>query len=249
MLLNAIFLWACALSRPQSLSSHESLYFARAVDAFADAPRRLTKVVDVVQGASLLALYLLTSGRLSEGSFYLSAAASLALQWGLHRASNATPTHESPIALDPAFVLPPPADAIEAGERALTFWHVFFLDAAWSPALQRPRTIGDAPGALGAVTVPWPQDMADYETASSFSFSINCNSVAMCCTSQRTLTCTHTQGNFATLGDGATVHAFLAPQTHVSAFASGFSSAALRAKAAALLDAATALSASWDTGV
>ncbi|KAI0032891.1 hypothetical protein K488DRAFT_48857 [Vararia minispora EC-137] len=215
VLMNAIYLWACYLSRPQALSQHESLYLSRATDAFNDAHRGLTKVVDVVQGCCLVALYLLTNGRLSEGSFYLSSAASLAVQWGLHR--RVSEVIDSAISLDPSFVLPPPMDSVEQGERNLAFWQVYYLDSCWSPVLQRPRTIEDGRNMMSSITAPWPLEMEEYEA-----------------------------GTFPSVTDVPTVQTFLAHQGQVSSYPSGFSVSALRVKAAALVDAATRISSGWD---
>jgi hypothetical protein len=219
VLMNAIYLWACYLSRPQPLSQHEALYLERATNAFSDALRTLSKVVDVVQGCSLIALYLLTTGRLSEGSFYLSSAASLAVQWGLHR--HGAEVIDSGIALDSSFGLPAPLDPVEEGERSLAFWQVYYLDSCWSPVLQRPRIIEDGRDIMSSITAPWPQDMEEYE-AGSFAGGADAPCLA------------------------PTVQAFLASRGQVSGFAGGFSTAALRVKAAALVDTATKISSSWD---
>ena len=161
VLMNAIYLWACYLSRPQSLGQHEPLYLARSLDFLNEALQNSNKVIDIIQGCCLLSLYLLTNGRLLEGSYHASIAASLAMQWGLHRQVSEEP--DTGVCLDSSFKLPPPADAIERGERILAFWQVFILDRCWSVVLQRPSTIQDGRDMLTSITLPWPQDMQDYE--------------------------------------------------------------------------------------
>ncbi|KAI0319005.1 hypothetical protein OF83DRAFT_1055743 [Amylostereum chailletii] len=215
-LMNAIYLWACFLSRPQSLSQHEPLYLTRATEAFNDALQHMSKLVDVVQACCLLSLYMLTNGRLAEGSYYSSTAATLATQWGLHRRSSEQ--LDNALCLDPSFILPPAQDVIEEGERVLAFWQVFNIDRCWSVLLQRPPTFADGQDVVSGITVPWPQDMAEYET-----------------------------GNLNSLTDISTVQTFLVHQSQVAGLPGGFSNAALRAKASALFDAAVKISTSWSS--
>ncbi|THH14900.1 hypothetical protein EW146_g5492 [Bondarzewia mesenterica] len=203
VLMNAIYLWACYLSRPQSLGQHEPLYLTRALDFLNDALQNPSKAVDIIQGCCLISLYLLTNGRLLEGSYHASVAASLAMQWGLHRQ---------------VFKLPPAVDAIERGERILAFWQVFIVDRCWSVVLQRPSTIQDGRDIMTSITLPWPQDIEDYEA-----------------------------GSFSNLLDFATVQAFFMHSSQVPTFDGGFSNFALRAKASALFEQAVKLSCSWNS--
>ncbi|EIM82869.1 uncharacterized protein STEHIDRAFT_124203 [Stereum hirsutum FP-91666 SS1] len=214
-LMNAIFLWACYLSRAQSFGQHEALYLERATEAVRLAiATGSPKVVDVIQGSCLLSLYLLTTGRLVEGGMAASTAASLALQWGLHR--QVSEELMSAGFLDSPFTLPPPQDSIERGERILAFWQIYILDRCWSVVLQRPPTISDANDIISAITVPWPQDIEEYEAE-----------------------------NFNVLADFSTVQMFLAHQSQVNNFAGGFSSFALRAKASALFERAFRIASMW----
>ena len=161
MLMNAIYLWACYFSRTPSLNQHEPLYLERATEAFHDWLRAPTKVVDIIQGCCLLSQYLLVNGRIMEGSHYVSTAASLALQWGLHR--QGSERRDVGMSLEGTFALPPAHDTIDRGERILAFWQVFCLDRCWSAALHRPSLISDGPGGLSSIIVPWPQDIIEYE--------------------------------------------------------------------------------------
>ncbi|KAI0267056.1 fungal-specific transcription factor domain-containing protein [Gloeopeniophorella convolvens] len=217
VLMNSIFLWACYFSQAPNMSQHEPLYLSRATEAFHDWLLAPNKVVDVIQGCCLLAQYFLANGRVMEGSHYMSTATSLALQWGLHR--EASEQLGVGTSLEGSFSLPPTQDVIERGERILAFWQVFCLDRCWSVALHRPSLISDGPGVLSSITVPWPQDIVDYEA-----------------------------GNFNDLVHMNTVQTFLAHQVQVPSFTGGFSNFALRAKASALLDAAAKVASSWNTG-
>ncbi|KAI0058127.1 hypothetical protein BV25DRAFT_1912800 [Artomyces pyxidatus] len=217
-LMNAIYLWACFLSRA-SLAHHEPLYLSRALMALNDSMHNPTKIVDVIQASCLVSLYLLSNGRLAEGGHHASSAASMAMQWGLHRQLSEPPS--SGPSLDSSFVLPPAQDAIEQGERVLAFWQCFYLDHCWSVLLQRPAILYDGRDTLSAITVPWPQDMVEYES-----------------------------GNMINLLDFTTVQAFLAPHSQMSNFsAGGFSNFALQAKASALFEAATRVSSTWASSV
>ncbi|TCD61377.1 hypothetical protein EIP91_008531 [Steccherinum ochraceum] len=221
VLMNAIYLWACYLSRPGSLCEHEPLYLSRALAAVNDAIANPAKVVDFIQASCLLSVYFLSNGRLLEGSYHASAAASLALQWGLHQIGSgrdeyASASSPGAVERESTFRLEPAKDAIEQGERILAFWQVFNLDRCWSVALQRPATIPDSKHPWTAITTPWPQRMEDYETGE------------------------------VDIGTGSpTIHAFFIHQAQVSNAVGGFSTFALQAKAAALFEGASRLSSSW----
>ncbi|KIJ60067.1 hypothetical protein HYDPIDRAFT_32641 [Hydnomerulius pinastri MD-312] len=160
-LTNAIFLWACYVSRPGPLSEHESHYLNRSLEALSDALQYNNRVLDVIQASCLLSVYFLSNGRALEGSYHATAAASLAIQCGLHGVMMNRPMFETTGAIS-SFKLEPPKDAIQQGERILTFWQVFALDRCWSVVLQKPVTIPDGPEGYSSIVMPWPQDMDDY---------------------------------------------------------------------------------------
>ncbi|KIJ18475.1 hypothetical protein PAXINDRAFT_167077 [Paxillus involutus ATCC 200175] len=162
-LTNAIFLWACYISRPGPLSEHESHYLSRSLEALSDALQYNNRVLDVIQASCLLSVYFLSNGRVLEGSYHATAAASLAIQCGLHGVMMNRPVFETTGVMS-SFKLEPPKDAIEQGERILTFWQVFTLDRCWSTVLQRPMTIPDSPEGYLSIVLPWPQDMEEYES-------------------------------------------------------------------------------------
>lgn len=165
--MNAIFLWACYLSRPGQLSEHEPLYLSRAVRALNDAVEYPTKIIDLIQGACLLSVYYLSNGQLFQGNYYASIAASLAIHCGLHQIQSDDLTPQ-PNSLDwnPPFKLDPVKDAIEQGERILAFWQVFNLDRCWSVALHRPAVLSDNNHSWTRISTSWPQRMEDYEAVS-----------------------------------------------------------------------------------
>lgn len=162
VLTNAIFLWACYISRPGPLSTHESHYLSRALDSLSDALQYQSRLLDVIQASCLLSVYFLSNGRALEGSYHANAAASLAIQCGLHGAmTNRSSSFETTASISP-FKLDPPKDAIEQGERILTFWQVFVLDRCWSVVLHKPVTIPHGSDGYASIIMPWPQDMEEY---------------------------------------------------------------------------------------
>ncbi|KAI0708903.1 hypothetical protein C8T65DRAFT_739974 [Cerioporus squamosus] len=161
VLMNAIFLWACYLSRPGSLSQYEQLYLSRTSTALADALQYTNKAIDIIQACCLLSVYYISNGRLLEGSYYSAAASTLAIQCRLHQiGSENVPVHDN---WDASFDLPPPKDSIERGERISTFWQVYTLDRCWSVMLRRPATLPDSDHPWASITTPWPQRIEDYE--------------------------------------------------------------------------------------
>ncbi|KAI0779614.1 hypothetical protein C8Q74DRAFT_1316163 [Fomes fomentarius] len=162
VLMNAIFLWACYISRPGSLSQYEQLYLSRTTAALADALQYTSKALDIVQACCLLSIYYISNGRLLEGSYYSAVASTLAIQCRLHQIGSP----DSSMGLDSwdaSFGLPPPKDNIERGERISTFWQVYNLDRCWSVVLRRPATIPDSDHPWASITTPWPQRSEDYE--------------------------------------------------------------------------------------
>ncbi|THG95981.1 hypothetical protein EW026_g5767 [Hermanssonia centrifuga] len=217
VLMNAIYLWACYLSRPTSLSEHESLYLARALSAMNDAVADPSKVIDLIQASCLLSVYFLSNGRLLEGSYHSSAASSLAIQWGLHQIGSSEITSGAIMnEWDSTFRLDPPKDSIEQGERILAFWQIYDLDRCWSVALQRPGMLPDNKHPRTTITTPWPQSMAEYEAGD------------------------------LDIGSGSpTINAFFIHQAQATPLVGGFNPAALRVKVSALLEGANKLSQSW----
>lgn len=163
VLLNAMYLWSCFVSRPGPLSHHENHYLARALESLDEGLQDQGRVIDVIQASCLLSLYFLANGRLLEGSYHVSGAASMCVQWGLHGGISNAPVLGLADNL-PSFKLPPPIDPVEAGERILTFWQVYNLDRCWSVVLQRPPTIPDGQTASMSINTPWPLDIEEYES-------------------------------------------------------------------------------------
>lgn len=169
-LMNAIYLWACFISRPQPLSEHEDYFLARALEAQQEGLRMADKITDVVRASCLLALYFLATGRVLEGGYHSSAAAALAMQIGLHMDVPMEPLGFTN-GLDDLFSESKPLQTdIRRGERVLAFWQVYFVDRCWSVALRRPAVMPDGSSASHAVNLPWPQDLEDYASVCPLPF-------------------------------------------------------------------------------
>jgi len=136
---------------------------SRTLDSLTDALQYRNRLLDVIQASCLLSVYFLSNGRALEGSYHANAAASLAIQCGLHGAMTNRSSFESTASILP-FKLDPPKDAIEQGERILTFWQVFNLDRCWSVVLHKPVVIPDGSDGYPFIIMPWPQDMEEYAT-------------------------------------------------------------------------------------
>lgn len=158
VLMNAIYLWACFLSRPGPLSEQEPHFLAGTLAAMPDALGSPAHAVDLVRATCLLALYYLANGRLFEGSHHAGVAAAMAVQFGLHQidADDGAGLGDE---WEAGARLPPPQDAVERGERILAFWQAYNLDRCWSVALRRPSAIPDSDHPWAAITTPWPQRM------------------------------------------------------------------------------------------
>ncbi|KAK0505291.1 hypothetical protein EDD18DRAFT_1399387 [Armillaria luteobubalina] len=136
-LMNAIYLWACFVSRPEPLCEHEEHFLNQAIQAHQQGLRLADKVLDIIQASCLLSVYFLANGRLLEGSYHTSAAAALAIQQKID---------------------------LRRGERVLAFWQVYNLDRCWSVVLRKPPVLPDASNPWTSITCPWPQDMAEYDS-------------------------------------------------------------------------------------
>ncbi|KAJ3537951.1 hypothetical protein NMY22_g5379 [Coprinellus aureogranulatus] len=200
-LLNAIYLWACFVSRPEDLSQNEDHYLRLSLEAMPDA-LNTGRYIDAIRASCLLSMYFLTNGRLPEGTYHASAAAALADQLGMGRQGEMdTKSFKT--------------DAYEA-DRILAFWQVYNLDRCWSVALKRRPVLADGLHPQHMITAPWPQEISDYK-----------------------------MGHAVNVGQGPTIQAFLGGQIS----ANGFSTAALRVKASALLSQADRLTEGWYPGM
>jgi hypothetical protein len=154
--LNAIWVWACFLSRPGPLAASESQYLKLALDSLQLALADAGRLVDVVLASCLLAKYFYMCGRVLEGSYHHGAAAAVAVRWELHRAPGRAAANGG------CFGLAPCKDQREEGERIAAFWMVHDLDRCWNTVMTRAPSI---PESL-YIDVPWPQPADEYANVS-----------------------------------------------------------------------------------
>lgn len=164
--MNAIYLWACFVSRPEPLCQHEEHFLLQALEAHREGLRVGDQLVDIIRASCLLSVYFFSNGRIIEGSYHASAAAALAVQCGLH--AGVSPESIAWLS-DPsdAFDLKPLKTNFRESERILAFWQVYNLDRCWSVALHKPLVIPDGPDPWNSIHCPWPQDISEYEAVST----------------------------------------------------------------------------------
>jgi hypothetical protein len=117
-LLNAIYLWACFLSRPKPLAQQEGHFFSETTRTLGEALEDDNHLMDTIRASCLLALYLFVVGRISEGSHYQSAAATLVLRWELYRGPNSHKVNAG------SFGLGQLQSTLKDSTQVLTFWQV-----------------------------------------------------------------------------------------------------------------------------
>jgi hypothetical protein len=161
VLLNAIYLWACFLSRPGPLAQSEAHYLKATLNSLNEALQQPDKIMDTIQASCLLSLYFYSVGRITEASYHQGAAASLAVRWELYQA----PAKKLPTG--GCFSLDAPKSTVEQGERISTFWMVYNLDRCWSTVMNRVPCIPADKTSTFTVDVPWPQPVEDYQSVSS----------------------------------------------------------------------------------
>ncbi|KAI0028439.1 hypothetical protein K488DRAFT_89733 [Vararia minispora EC-137] len=166
-LLSSVYLWAIKFSPTNDLIGHKQSLLLQALSQIGLALKDglSHQVVQVIQAHVLLAAYLYAIGRFLEGRQQTSAAASLAMDCGLHRIRSVhVPTHYAAYVDTVEVILPEPHDWIEEGERIGAFWTAFCQDRTWAVVLGVPVIIADSGTNGTQIDTPWPMDMAVYET-------------------------------------------------------------------------------------
>ncbi|WVW86826.1 hypothetical protein I302_108881 [Kwoniella bestiolae CBS 10118] len=125
------------------------------------------RLLDATRASTLLAIYKFSKARYHEGWMMTGQAARLALSCGLHQIPSSVykPTNLPHLNADlvgmmrhRSYVLPPPKDAIELGERIWCFWSIYVTDRCGSISTQWPPAISDE-----VVTTPFPRPLHEYE--------------------------------------------------------------------------------------
>nr|XP_019009262.1 uncharacterized protein I206_05910 [Kwoniella pini CBS 10737]OCF48043.1 hypothetical protein I206_05910 [Kwoniella pini CBS 10737] len=125
------------------------------------------RLLDATRASTLLAIYKFSKARYHEGWMMTGQAARLAISCGLHQIPSSVykPPTGPNVNADLAgmmrhrsFVLPPPKDAIDLGERIWVFWSIYTTDRCGSISTQWPPAIPD-----DIVTTPFPRPLHEYE--------------------------------------------------------------------------------------
>jgi Fungal specific transcription factor domain len=159
-LLSTVYLWGIKVSRSEQLTSHESVFLARAIRNISSAlaSDHPQKGKHAVQAEILLTHYLFCNGRYLEGRYHSNAAVSIAISFGFHRIRSTQGPLSSTATVDP----------IEEGEMINAFWTAYMVEQCWSTALNVPFTLLDTNGANGRIDSPWPLDPVQYEKVCLF---------------------------------------------------------------------------------
>ncbi|OCF77881.1 hypothetical protein I204_01884 [Kwoniella mangroviensis CBS 8886] len=125
------------------------------------------RLLDATRASTLLAIYKYSKARYHEGWMMTGQAARLAVSCGLHqipssvfKASNLPQLNADLVGMmrHRSYVLPPPKDATELGERIWCFWSIYITDRCGSISTQWPPAISDE-----VVTTPFPRPLHEYE--------------------------------------------------------------------------------------
>ncbi|KAJ7688885.1 hypothetical protein B0H17DRAFT_1202747 [Mycena rosella] len=169
VLLNVMYLFGVHLSEDERITVYEPAFLAHALRSTASSlsgshPRT---VLHSLQASVLLAYYFIRNARFLEGKYHTSAAVSIAVSAGLHRIRGA----QGGALMPTAEALPPPADALEEGERINAFWSVLTLNNCWAgmDAAGSPSNVGYGPAGL-KIDTPWPLETRHYVEASHLRF-------------------------------------------------------------------------------
>ncbi|KAJ7894842.1 hypothetical protein B0H14DRAFT_3640544 [Mycena olivaceomarginata] len=148
-LLSVVYLWGVHLSPSEPLLSSEPVFLKRAQQNIS---------VEIAENSN--PLHLLHTIQ-AQAEFHTNGAATLALGYQLHKIRSARPRPGTPPLL--VEVCPPPADAIEEGERIRAFWTVACLQSSLNIALSTASTSFSILESAGAdIDTPWPLEIADY---------------------------------------------------------------------------------------
>lgn len=158
-LLNTMYLWATRISNAPQMSNMEKQFFEQACTHLDISTSTVDRLIDGVRAAMLLSAYSYASGRHHEGWCLGGLAVRVALSCGLHRIQSMTlrpPPPRNPFLRNQHFLLPPPEDAVELGERIHAFWAAFSIDRAGALATGYPSGMRDED-----IKTPFHRPLAD----------------------------------------------------------------------------------------
>lgn len=119
-LLNAMYMWATRISEGGLNSSMEKQFFDAACKHIHVTMATTDRLLDAVRASYLLSIYSFLSARHHEGWCLAGIAVRLVLSCGLHKIKSCTlkPVEaQDPFLRHQSYILPPPEDTVELGER------------------------------------------------------------------------------------------------------------------------------------
>ncbi|ODN84983.1 hypothetical protein L202_00828 [Cryptococcus amylolentus CBS 6039] len=166
-LLYAMYTMASRLTSSPSIRQLESHFYSLAITHLATATAQADRLMDATRAGTILAAYTYSKAMYHEGWLMTGQAARLAISCGLHQIKGSVwrATKVPPMRADLAglmrhrsYILAPPKDAVEHGERIWAFWSVFVTDRCGSIATQWYPSLTD-----DMVTTPFPRPIHEYE--------------------------------------------------------------------------------------
>ncbi|KAJ7103831.1 hypothetical protein C8R44DRAFT_715919 [Mycena epipterygia] len=173
--LYAVYLWGAHLSQSESLLELTPVFLRRALQCISTdicVKGDPTRAIQTIQAHVLLANYFFDQKRFLTAQLQANSAATLALEYGLHRLGSA-PATSSPIfhSNSPRFDehIRPSETGVEEGERIRGFWAVICLQSTLNLAGNCPSSINSCilECAGTDIDTPWPKEITDYGTLPS----------------------------------------------------------------------------------
>ncbi|WWC92908.1 uncharacterized protein L201_007870 [Kwoniella dendrophila CBS 6074] len=166
-LLYTMYTVASRISDSPPIRQLETHFYKIASSQLEESIGMADRLMDATRASTILAVYKFSKARYHEGWMMTGQAARLAVSCGLHQITSSVykPSILPNINTDlvgimrhRSYVLPPPKDAIDLGERIWCFWSIYVTDRCGSISTQWPPAISDA-----TITTPFPRPLHEYE--------------------------------------------------------------------------------------
>ncbi|KAL7423900.1 hypothetical protein Q5752_001485 [Cryptotrichosporon argae] len=166
-LLYAMYLLATRISSSPPIRALEGRFCEIAEQRLQESIKNGDRLLDACRAASMLAVYKYSLAKYHEGWMMTGTAARLVISCGLHQIPSSVWRPPMPgggrdslvgILRHRTWVLGPPADAIELGERIAAFWAVFLPDRCGAISTQWPCALPDE-----SIITPYPKPLYEYE--------------------------------------------------------------------------------------
>ncbi|THU82065.1 hypothetical protein K435DRAFT_972090 [Dendrothele bispora CBS 962.96] len=170
-LLNAVYVIGAHFSTPAYPADTLAAFVKRALQTVSTGLQvnHTQKVIQTIQAEILVAQLLFVNGRLLEGRYHITAAASLVLSAKLNkyaggRVTNVGVAGSAGVGAGSTLeqTLPVPKDILEEAERIRAFWTVLWMNNIWTAIDGLPSNITYTT-TEARVDTPWPLDFADYK--------------------------------------------------------------------------------------